>query len=438
MEENKNQSKNQSKWSTFVAFWLSQAVSQLGSSMTGYALNLWVFSKTHSAMTLSLMSFWMYLPYIIVSVFAGSFIDRYKKKQIMLVTDTIAAINTVFILVMLICGRLEIYHIYLVNVITGIMNAFQIPASTVAIGMIVPEGKYEKASGMSSFSGSLLTIATPVIATFIYTMFGLKGVIFVDLTTFIFAFFVLAFLIHIPENIKKEESKKQSVLDGTKEGWKYLINNKGIYYLVLSMTCANLFSRIGYENILPPLILARSNEETLALVTGFIGVGSIIGGLLVSIIKFPKSRMKVVYGSTVFSFLAGDLLMGISRNAWMWCLSAVVTSVLIPFINAGMMATMYERVPQDKQGRVFSIQNALQQGSIPIGILLGGYLADYVFEPFMRGTSPWVHFFERIVGTGTGNGMAVMFLFTGAFGALCTGVWYFTKEVQTLENNKVN
>ena len=43
--------------------------------MTGYALNLWVFNKTHSAMTLSLMSFWMYLPYIIVSVFAGAFID---------------------------------------------------------------------------------------------------------------------------------------------------------------------------------------------------------------------------------------------------------------------------------------------------------------------------------------------------------------------------
>ena len=214
----------------------------------------------------------------------------------------------------------------------------------------------------------------------------------------------------------------------------------------LCLVCRSLYvvvlEKLKNKNIsisyLPPLILARSNEETLALVTGFIGVGSIIGGLLVSIIKFPKSRMKVVYGSTVFSFLAGDLLMGISRNAWMWCMSAVITSVLIPFINAGMMATMYERVPQDKQGRVFSIQNALQQGSVPIGILFGGYLADYVFEPFMRGTSSMVSVFETIVGTGTGNGMAVMFLFTGTLGALCTGVWYFTKEVRGLENNKTD
>lgn len=134
------------------------------------------------------------------------------------------------------------------------------------------------------------------------------------------------------------------------------------------------------ENILPPLILARSNEQTLAF----------------------------------------------------------VTSALLPFVNAGIIATMYENVPIDKQGRVFSIQNALQQGSVPIGILLGGYLADYVFEPFMKGTSPWVHFFERIVGTGTGNGMAVMFLFTGTLGALCTGVWYFTKESRALENNKAD
>lgn len=189
---------------------------------------------------------------------------------------------------------------------------------------------------------------------------------------------MLAAWIHIPEQIEKSEQKKQSLLGGTKEGWNYLMTNKGICYLVLSMTCANLFSRIGYENILPPLILARSNEQTLAF----------------------------------------------------------VTSVLLPFVNAGIIATMYENVPIDKQGRVFSIQNALQQGSVPIGILLGGYLADYVFEPFMRGTSPWVHFFERIVGTGTGNGMAVMFLFTGTFGALSTGVWYFTKEVRALENSK--
>ena len=92
-----------------------------------------------------------------------------------------------------------------------------------------------------------------MLATFIYSIFGLKGVIFVDLTTFIFAFTVLVAWIHIPEHIEKSEQKKPSLLAGTKEGWNYLITNKGICYLVLSMTCANLFSRIGYENILPPL-----------------------------------------------------------------------------------------------------------------------------------------------------------------------------------------
>lgn len=182
--------------------------------------------------------------------------------------------------------KTRIYHIYLVNALTGVMNAFQMPASSVAEGMIVPEGKYERASGMRYFSGSLLTIATPMLATFVYSIFGLKGVIFVDLTTFIFAFTVLAAWIHIPEQIEKSEQKKQSLLGGTKEGWNYLMTNKGICYLVLSMTCANLFSR---------------------------------------------------------------------------------------------------------KGRVFSI-----------------------------------------------NGMAVMFLFTGTLGALCTGVWYFTKEIRALENSKVD
>lgn len=423
------------KWKTYIVFWLTQIISQLGSSMTSFALILWAYNKTHSAMSMSLMSFCNYLPYIVVSLFAGAFIDSHRKKRIILGADMIAALNTLVILLLLRIGKLELYHIYMVNAVTGVMNAFQGPATSVAIGIIVPKGEYEKASGMNSFSSSVLTVVTPMLATFIYGILGLKGVILVDLVSFIIAFVVLANFIRIPEVLVRKERIKQTLLEGCKEGWMYLKDHSGIWYLVLSMTVVNLFSRIGYENILPALILARSggNEDTLALVTGFIGFGGIIGGIVITFIKFPKSRIKVIYFSTAFSFLVGDVLMGISRNAWMWCLSAVATSVLIPFINAGISAIMYEKVPKEMQGRVFSVRNAMQHGTIPIGILLGGYLADYVFEPFMKGNNGTVRFLERVVGTGNGTGMAVMFLCTGILGALSSLMWYTHKDIRKLD-----
>ena len=76
----------------YIIFWLSQTVSQLGSAMTEFALILWAYTKNGSAMTVSLMSFFNYVPYIIVSLFAGTFVDQHSKKKIMLVSDSIAAI----------------------------------------------------------------------------------------------------------------------------------------------------------------------------------------------------------------------------------------------------------------------------------------------------------------------------------------------------------
>lgn len=423
------------KWSTYIIFWLTQTISQLGSAMTGFALALWVYNRTQSPMAMSLMSFCNFLPYIIVSLFAGAFIDKHKKKSMMLAADTVAAICTLTILVLVSCGHLEVLHIYILNAITGIMNAFQGPASSVAIGIMVPNGEYERASGMSSFSGSVITVLSPILASFIYGIWGLGGVIFIDLFSFCTAFTILAVFIHIPEQLSKIKGVKQSFLGGTKEGWVYLVNHKGIWYLVLSMTIANLFSRIGYENILPAMVLARSggNETTLGIVTGFIGIGGILGGIAVTFIKFPSSRVKVIYFSTFLSFLVGDLLMGLSKNIWMWCISAVATSVVIPFVNAGINAIMYEQVPVDKQGRVFSVRNALQNACIPIGILLGGYLAEYIFEPLMQQDIRLVKILEKLVGTGTGNGMSVMFLCTGILGALTSTVWYWNKHIRKLD-----
>lgn len=76
----------------YIIFWLSQALSQLGSSMTGFSLVLWAYTQNGSAMTVSLMSLFNYVPYVIASLFAGTYVDSHSKKKIMLVSDSIAAI----------------------------------------------------------------------------------------------------------------------------------------------------------------------------------------------------------------------------------------------------------------------------------------------------------------------------------------------------------
>lgn len=435
LRSNKTRNNAISNMRNFTLFWLSGSVSQLGSAMTSYALIIWAYQQTKSAMTVSLMSFSMYLPYICISIFAGAFIDRHSKKKIMLITDFMAAICTFVIFLLIVTNQFQIWHIYIVNMVIGFANSFQSPAQSVAVGIMVPKEEYARASGMNSFSNNLLTVATPMLAASLISVVGLKGILLIDVVTFLFAEGVLLFFIKIPEVINKHANKNQSIFAGCKEGVQFLCNHKGILFIVLSMACMNFFSRLTYENILSPMILARSggNTQVLGIVTGMIGFGGILGGLLVSLRKKSDNKIAEIFLTAAFSFLCGDLLMGVGRNVVLWSIAALAASVPIPFITAAQNVIMYEVIPRDVQGRIFAVRNTIQFCTIPIGILLGGFLADYVFEPFLVSSSQGAKWVQGLVGNTEGSGMALMFVMTGLLGCLTSLLWYRSKEICKLK-----
>lgn len=435
LRSSKSSSNAISNMRNFTLFWLSGSVSQLGSAMTSYALIIWAYQQTKSAMTVSLMSFSMYLPYICISIFAGAFIDRHSKKKIMLITDFMAAICTFAIFLLIVTNQFQIWHIYIVNMIIGFANSFQSPAQSVAVGIMVPKEEYARASGMNSFSNNLLTVVTPMLAASLISVVGLKGILLIDVVTFLIAESVLLFFIKIPEVINRHVNNNQSIFAGCKEGVQFLCNHKGILYIVLSMACMNFFSRLTYENILSPMILARSggNTQVLGIVTGMIGFGGILGGLLVSLRKKSDNKIAEIFLTAAFSFLCGDLLMGVGRNVVLWSIAALAASVPIPFITAAQNVILYEVIPREVQGRIFAVRNAIQFCTIPIGILLGGFFADYVFEPFVVGGSQGAKWVQVLVGNTEGSGMALMFVMTGLLGCLTSMLWYRSKEIRKLK-----
>lgn len=425
----------------YVVFWLSQSLSQLGSAMTGFALILWAYTKSGSALQVSLMSFCSYVPYVFASLFAGAVVDRNSKKKIMLASDTVAAAGSVAVLFLALAGSLQIWHIYLVNMLTGFMNAFQQPAAAVALGRIVPEDKLANVSGMNSFSMNLTTVLTPVLAAALYAFGGLGLILTVDLGSFILAFSVLFAWIPIPKTENGEHTDSgDSALVGCREGFAFLTANRGILMIAVTMALLNFFSRLTYENILSPMILSRSGNDSFALgvVNAVIGLGGILGGFLVSAGLFSKDHVRMIYFSAIFTFLLGDLLMGLGRGVLLWSLAGLAASLPIPFINAGQNVILYKMIPDEMQGRVFAVRNAIQFGTIPIGILLGGFLADYVFEPFLAESNPVTAALHLLVGEGPGSGMAVMFLCTGICGSLFSFLSYHSREIQKLRDGNIS
>ncbi len=416
----------------YIILWLSQSVSGLGSSMTGFALVLWAYGQSRSAMSVSMMLFCNYVPYVILSLFVGSFIDRHHKKAIMLASDSVAAVGSLAVLAFLLMGRLAVWNIYVFNVVAGITNAFQQPASAVAVGRLVPEEKISNVSGMNSFSHNLIVVFSPMLAAFLFAAGGLSIILLVDLASFAFAFCVLLFFITIPE--QEPEKTYSSPFAGIAEGFAFLKKEKGIFYMMLTMALINFFSRLTYENILSPMILSRNSGDSVALgiVNACMGAGGIAGGMIVSVKKESHHKAAAIYVSAALSFLFGDLLMAVGKNVFWWSSAAVCASLPIPFLMANQNAILYQKIPSVMQGRVFAVRNAIQYSTIPVGIILGGYLADYVFEPFMLSGNKMAAMLKILIGDSAGSGMAAMFLCTGICGFTVSMIACFHREIKKL------
>lgn len=413
---------------TFIILWLTQALSSLGSSMTGFALVIWLYNDSGSALTTALLTVCSYAPYVIVSIFAGAISDKWNKKAVMLVCDSFAALTTVCVLVLFKTGSLEVWHLYILNALNGLMNSVQSPASDVAATLLTPEKHYQKTSAMRYFSNSLVSIITPVLAAAIVSFAGLDAVIAFDLATFAVAFTILLFFIKIPE-VPQNESSKETLLQSAKGGISYLGRNKGILCMILFLSAINFIASI-YNAALPALILSKSNEAALGAVSSSVGIATLIGSVIATVFPKPKSRSKTICTCLLVSMSTENFLLAFGNNTIAWCIGAVLGWLFIPLMSANYDVIFRSTVPKEMLGRVYSVRNTLQFFSIPVGYFLGGFLVDKVFEPFMAGTENTL--LLNIFGTEKGSGAALLFFVIGIAGVLVCAVFSRIKALREL------
>jgi MFS family permease len=250
--------KENSSMRDFLFLWSTQALSVLGSDMTSFALTLWVFQETGSALRTALLSVCSYVPYVLVSIFAGALSDRWDKKRTMLFCDAFAAACTVTVLVLFRSGMLRPWYLYVINAVSGLMNTVQRPASDVAVTLVTPKDRFQQTSGLRSLSRSVNMVLHPVLATAMYAFGGMYLVITVDLITFIIAFVSLAFMIRIPEVETDGDSEKVSVIHSAGEGLAFLGENRLVLYLILFLAGENLVAS-AFDSVLPAYILPLEN-----------------------------------------------------------------------------------------------------------------------------------------------------------------------------------
>lgn len=420
---------------TYLLLWSTQSFSGLGSAMTSYALVIWSYTQKGSALMTALLMVSSYAPYVLLSIFAGALSDKWNKKITMLVCDTLAAATTVVMLILLRSDALQIWHLYLINGVNGIMNTVQQPASEVATTRVLPKKHYQRVGGLRYFASSLNSIMTPIIATAVLGIAGMNAIVVFDLFTFGIAFLTLAFGIRIPEN-EGGSAKQEKLLVSAKKGLVYLRDERGIFGLIMFLAAINLVASI-YDAAFPAMMLSRNggSERTLGLVNAVIGVTTFAGSVLASFVKKPKSRVRVICNCLLFSMSTENFLLAFGRTPLVWCIGGFLGWIAIPLMSTNLDAIMRLHVPEQMQGRVYSVRNSLQFFTIPIGYFLGGLLVDQVFEPVMA-LQHEDSILTKMFGSGKGSGAAFLF-FVIAFAGIGVCLYFRrNKDIWALEECK--
>jgi Na+/melibiose symporter-like transporter len=412
--------KMKSKLQDFYILWSTQGLSQLGSTMTNFALTLWLYQETGSALQTALLSICSYAPYVVMSIFAGALSDKWDKKRTLLICDVLSACCTITVFVLLRGDLLNPWHLYALNALNGFMNTIQSPASDVAATLLTPRKYFQKTSSLRALSHSVITILHPALATALYAIGGMDIVILVDLGTFMTAFIALLLFVRIPQPEPSEKVREDGILISAITGLKCLVENKVVLYLILFLAGVNLVAS-AFDAVLPAFILPNSQggETVLGIVSSFAGIAMLAGSLLAAALPAPKNRVRLIVLSMLISLTIDNFLMSLTTTPVIWCIAQIFGYLPVSLMNTNLDVIVRTAIPTHMQGRVYACRNTLQFFTIPIGFFFGGWMVDTVCEPLIARLKE-NSVLSALFGQGKGSGAALMIFLLGILGlAIC-------------------
>jgi MFS family permease len=442
-EQKPAQAPSPKRFSTFLVIWLGQTISRIGSGMTTFAISVWLFQETGNATPIAVTALSQWIPRIVLAPLAGMVADRYSRKAVMILADTLAAVATATAAVLVLSGQLEVWHIFVVAGVTGIAGSFQSPAFTASIAMIVKKEDFSRAAGLTQVTQALESVASPVMAGMLIAPIGLAGVIFVDLATFSAA--VVALLVsRVPMPARSRTTVAEEGSGGLKRalyGLRYIADRGGLMGMLIYFALVNFAGNMA-AILISPMVLSFANAANLGVVQTAGGMGMLLGSLAVSIWGGPKQRMAGVYAAVAVAGV-GLIIMGLGARTIIPAAGMFIMLSLIPIANGAAAAIWQSKVAPDVQGRVFAARGMIATITMPLAFGISGPLADRVFQPLMHGASgPQTvlaadapALLSAIVGNGPGRGYAVMLVISGVMLLAGTVVFLLYRPLRRVETD---
>jgi DHA3 family macrolide efflux protein-like MFS transporter len=362
----------------FIIIFIGQAFSLFGSRLVQFSLVWWLTMESGSASVLAFASIMAVLPQVLLGPFAGTLVDRWDRRIILMVSDGLIALAIVVLAFLFSQKSVQVWHIYVLMAIRSLGGAFQWPAMQSSTSLMVPMKHLSRISGINQSLNGLANIVAPPLGALLLELIPIQNILAIDVSTALFAIGPL-FFITVPRPRRETAPEGHtSVMAELKEGFQFIWGWKGLMIIVVIALVINLLTNPAFS-LLPIHVTShfKGGALELAWLQSANGVGMIIGGILLGIWGGFRSRIRTamlalsITGVSIllFSFLPeGAFVFGVFLLFIFGAMNSIANASFLSFIQA--------RVPAEIQGRVFTLMMSLIMSMTPMGLAFAGPVAD--------------------------------------------------------------
>lgn len=415
---------------SFFLILIAQSIAIWGSSLTAFGLGIWLYEQVGSVTIYALIAFANALPIVLLSPFAGTVVDRFNRKKVILASQAASTLVVLLLTYLFWQDSLSPWHIIALIALNSLFVAFVLPAVSATVPLMVPKNQLTRANGMIALAFGLIQLTSPAIAGSAYHHFGLKPILLFNLCTFLLGFAAII-ITYIPQP-HTEVQKGEKLTESLRLGFNFIIQSKCISYNIIfySLVAAIL---ISMSIMVQPMLLALTDAQTMGAIMSFAGSGLIAGSLFMILLKDVQKHMPIVL---IAAFIAGlaCFLTPIATTPWVITLGGFILMCSYPLFETNNRAILQRKIDPAMLGRVIGWRNFFLGITQAILLISAGLLADRIVEPGMQINGTLTPFFSELYGVGKGRGIAVCLSLLGVGIMLVAIIAYLTPSIRNMDD----
>lgn len=397
----------------FLILWTGEMIASIGSGLTSFGLNVYVFRMTGNVSACSAVVLCGFLPIILLNPFAGLCADRFNRRLLMFLGDSLSAVSLAIMLVFIGNRRDNIFVICLCVFLSAAFASLTDPAYQAAITDLLTVEEYSRVGGLMAVASAAKFLISPALAGLIMLQnHGIEWILMTDIGTLAFTLFSIVYAnVVAGKEPHREQGERTSFLEEFLEGWNALSSNQGVMTLLLVTTALTFY--VGFlQTLMTPMLLEFADSGTIGNVTSVAACGMIFSGALLGAKGIRANFQRIMSISLV---LAGIFMcvMGGSTKIMIIGIAGFGFFSSLPFINTCIDTMIRSSLNSDTQGRAWGLISMISQLGYVGAYAVSGPMADYIFNPLLRPDGPLSPCIGKLIGVGEARGIGLLLILCG-------------------------